>query len=100
MPPLASWNDLDTGRSTLLSRPLLSKSVQEVSREMRDVSGGSASARGSIDRLQRMVSTQKTRLDEVACDLCRASCDVRLVTRDRKLQVYKRLARLEARMGL
>ena len=97
MPPLASWNDLDTGRSTLLSRPLLSKSVQEVSR---DVSGGSASARGSIDRLQRMVSTQKTRLDEVACDLCRASCDVRLVTRDRKLQVYKRLARLEARMGL
>ena len=64
MPPLASWNDLDT---RLLSRPLSGKSVQEVSRDMRDVSGGSASARGSIDRLQRMVSTQKMRLDEVAC---------------------------------
>jgi hypothetical protein len=61
MPPLASWNDLDT---RLLSRPLSGKSVQEVSR---DVSGGIASAGSSIDRLQRMVSTQKMRLDEVAC---------------------------------
>jgi hypothetical protein len=73
MPPLASWNDSEAGRSTSFSRPLTSKSVQEGSRHS---DGGSAPAHGSIDRLQRMVSTQKSRLDEVTCGVECIMCDV------------------------
>jgi hypothetical protein len=67
MPPLASWNDLDAGRPTT-GRPSSSKSVHEVSRDLRNFGSSSNLANGSIDRLQRMVSTQKSRLDEVIDD--------------------------------
>ncbi len=62
MPPLSSWNELDSGRPTPILRPSSNRSTHE---GPRNFGGGSASAHGSIDRLQRMVSTQKTRLDEV-----------------------------------
>jgi hypothetical protein len=64
VPPLTSWNDVDAGRPTT-SRPSSSNSVHAVSRDLRNLGGVNDLANGSIDRLQRMVSTQKSRLDEV-----------------------------------
>ena len=80
MPPLSSWNELDSGRPTPISRPLSNRSIHEGPRDICNFGGGNASAHSSIDRLQRMGSTQKTRLDEVmkTLDTLCAECDTLL----------------------